>query len=132
MDSASKKRRKQDSEREEEQEWTWEDEESRGLLQTFDLSTKEFDGGISGGFLHFEVPRYDAIMRDEPALLHLGRDSFCFLTLKELDPDPVLPRPGLTRTRIIKFRDPNLSELGVKLASRLPLCVTELISLTTC
>ncbi|KAF7136433.1 hypothetical protein RHSIM_Rhsim08G0164900 [Rhododendron simsii] len=62
----------------------------------------------------FSTSKYQDMMRDEPALLHLGGDSFCFLTLEERDPDPdpdpdpVLPGLGRTRTRIIKFRDPNL------------------------
>ncbi|KAF7134594.1 hypothetical protein RHSIM_Rhsim08G0166000 [Rhododendron simsii] len=60
---------------------------------TFDMSTEEFDGASVEGF---STSKYQDMMRDEPGLLHLGGDSFCFLMLKELDPDPnpVLPGGG--------------------------------------
>ncbi|KAG5536792.1 hypothetical protein RHGRI_024279 [Rhododendron griersonianum] len=80
---------------------------TRGVLQTFDMSTGEFDGASVEGF---STSKYrDLMPPPEPGLLHLGGDSFCFLTLKELGPDPPSKIRFLGRTmyRILAFRDPN-------------------------
>ncbi|KAF7136165.1 hypothetical protein RHSIM_Rhsim08G0166700 [Rhododendron simsii] len=84
---------------------------TRGVLQTFDMSAGELDGVSVEGF---STSKYQDMMCDEPGLLHLGGDSFCFLTLKELGPDPpskirFLDLKGGVRTKycILAFQDPN-------------------------
>ncbi|KAI8543551.1 hypothetical protein RHMOL_Rhmol08G0227500 [Rhododendron molle] len=80
---------------------------TRGVLQTFDMSTGEFDAASVEGF---STSKYrDLMTPPEPGLLHLGGDSFCFLTLKELGPDPPskIRFLGSTMYRILAFRDPN-------------------------